>query len=51
MATTKERLDQLTRHPPEPNDHRARMPEGAAGGHDPPAGHRGRPYTDRGAPS
>jgi hypothetical protein len=28
MATTKERLDQLTRHPPEPNDHRARMPEG-----------------------
>jgi hypothetical protein len=28
MATTKDRLDQLTRHLPEPNDHRARMPEG-----------------------
>jgi hypothetical protein len=28
MATTKERLDLLTRHPAEPNDHRARMPEG-----------------------
>jgi hypothetical protein len=28
MATTKERLDLLTRHPAEPNDHRARMLEG-----------------------
>jgi uncharacterized membrane protein len=28
MATTKERLDLLSRHLPEPNDHRARMPEG-----------------------
>jgi hypothetical protein len=28
MATTKERLDLLTRHLPEANDHRARMPEG-----------------------
>jgi peptidoglycan/LPS O-acetylase OafA/YrhL len=28
MATTKERLDQLTRHLPEPNDHPARMAEG-----------------------
>jgi hypothetical protein len=28
MATTKERLDQLTQHPPQANDHRARMPEG-----------------------
>jgi hypothetical protein len=28
MATTKERLDQLTRHPPQPNDHLARIPEG-----------------------
>jgi hypothetical protein len=27
MATTKDRLDQLTRHPPQANDHRARMPE------------------------
>ena len=28
MATTKERLDQLARHLPEPNDHPARIPEG-----------------------
>jgi hypothetical protein len=28
MATTKERLDQLTRHRPEPNDHPVRIPEG-----------------------
>jgi len=28
MATTKERLDLLTRHPAEPNDHRARTLEG-----------------------
>ncbi len=28
MATTKDRLDLLTRHPAEPNDHMARMPEG-----------------------
>jgi hypothetical protein len=28
MATTRERLDLLTRHPAEPNDHTGRMPEG-----------------------
>jgi peptidoglycan/LPS O-acetylase OafA/YrhL len=28
MATTKERLDLLTRHPAEPNDHTRRRPEG-----------------------
>ena len=28
MATTQDRLDLLSRHPAEPNDHRARMPEG-----------------------
>jgi hypothetical protein len=28
MATTKERLDQLTRHLPEPNDHPVMIPEG-----------------------
>src|SRR5687767_11062521 len=28
MATTKDRLDLLTRQPSEPNDHMARMPEG-----------------------
>jgi hypothetical protein len=28
MATTKERLDLLTRHPGEPNDHTGRRPEG-----------------------
>jgi uncharacterized membrane protein len=28
MATTQDRLDLLSRHPAEPNDHRARTPEG-----------------------
>jgi hypothetical protein len=49
MATTKDRLDLLSRHLPAPNDHRARMPEGvgvaAPRGEDRPAAAIHRPAT------